>query len=501
MTKSTSDTNRSLWRVGFVFMSERAELMSSNRRGGRSCSRLARARLAVGAEPPACAAQQSPVPADPHAGLPGFPHFPPRAKRVIYLHMLGAFSQNDTFDYKPMLEKMHGEELPESVRGNRRLSTMVKGQTSYPIVGPVAKFKPYGKSGTMVSDAMQHVGGIVDDICLIKTMNTEHVNHDPASKFLHTGFQIAGRPSTGAWVTYALGSENQDLPMFVVMSWGTPAACRSTRRRGRPASCRRTTRACSSARARSRSRTSRVPPGHTRADRREMLDAIAKLARGQAKASHDPEIPSKISQYEMAYRMQTSVPEIADISDEPEHVLDLYGPDVKKPGTFARNCLLARRLAERDVRYTMVVHMGWDHHGGIAARLPASCREVDQPSAGLMADLKQRGLLNDTLVVFSTEFGRTSFAQGTLKTNFGRDHHGGNFCVFMAGAGVKPGFTYGETDDFGYNIVKDPVHIHDLNATILHIMGIDHLKLTYRSQGRDFRLTDVHGNVVKGVLA
>ena len=243
------------------------------------------------------------------------------------------------------------------------------------------------------------------------------------------------------------------------------------------------------------------PAGHTRADRREMLDAIAKLARGQAKTSHDPEIPSKINQYEMAYRMQTSVPEIADISGEPDHVLDLYGPDVKKPGTFARNCLLARRLAERDVRYTMAVHMGWDHHGGIAARLPASCREVDQPSAGLIADLKQRGLLNDTLVVFSTEFGRTSFAQGTLKTNFGRDHHGGNFCVFMAGAGVKAGFTYGETDDFGYNIVKDPVHIHDLNATILHIMGIDHLKLTYRSQGRDFRLTDVHGNVVKGVLA
>ena len=447
------------------------------------------------------AAQQSPVPADPHAGLPGFPHFAPRAKRVIYLHMLGAFSQNDTFDYKPTLEKMHGQELPESVRGNRRLSTMVKGQTAYPIVGPVAKFKPYGKSGTMVSDAMQHVGGIVDDICLIKTMNTEHVNHDPASKFLHTGFQIAGRPSTGAWATYALGSQNRDLPMFVVMSSGNPGGVpidASTWAAGFMPSHYQG--------VQFRSGQEPVPyiespAGHTRADRREMLDAIAKLARGQAKASHDPEIPSKINQYEMAYRMQTSVPEIADISGEPDHVLDLYGPDVKKPGTFARNCLLARRLAERDVRYTMVVHMGWDHHGGIAARLPASCREVDQPSAGLIADLKQRGLLNDTLVVFSTEFGRTSFAQGTLKTNFGRDHHGGNFCVFMAGAGVKAGFTYGETDDFGYNITKDPVHIHDLNATILHIMGIDHLKLTYRSQGRDFRLTDVHGNVVKGVLA
>jgi hypothetical protein len=243
------------------------------------------------------------------------------------------------------------------------------------------------------------------------------------------------------------------------------------------------------------------PGGHSRTDRREMLDTIAKLARSQAKASKDPEIPSKISQYEMSYRMQQSVPEIADISKEPQHVLDLYGPDVQRPGTFARNCLLARRLAERNVRYTMIVQMGWDMHNGITDRLPASCREIDQPSAGLITDLKQRGLLDDTLVVFSTEFGRTSFAQGTLKTNFGRDHHGGNFCVFMAGAGVKAGTTYGETDDFGYNIVKDPVHIHDLNATILHIMGIDHLKLTYRSQGRDFRLTDVHGNVVKGVLA
>jgi hypothetical protein len=434
-------------------------------------------------------AQQSPVPADAHAGLPGFPHFPPRAKKIIYLHMLGAFSQNDTFDYKPTLEKMHGEELPDSVRGNRRLSTMVKGQTSYPIVGPVSKFKPYGKSGT------------IDDVLLIKTMNTEHVNHDPASKFLHTGFQIAGRPSAGAWVTYALGSQNKDLPMFVVMSSGNPGGVpidASTWSAGFMPSHYQG--------VQFRSGQEPVPyienpAGHTRTDRRELLDTIATLARGQAKASHDPEIPSKISQYEMSYRMQESVPEIADISKEPQHVLDLYGPDVTKPGTFARNCLLARRLAERDVRHTMIVHMGWDMHNGIVDRLPASCREVDQPSAGLIADLKQRGLLDDTLVVFSTEFGRTSFAQGTLKTNFGRDHHGGNFCVFMAGAGVKAGMTYGETDDFGYNIVKDPVHIHDLNATILHIMGIDHLKLTYRSQGRDFRLTDVHGNVVKGVLA
>jgi uncharacterized protein DUF1501 len=446
-------------------------------------------------------AQQSPIPADAHSGLPGFPHFPPRAKRVIYLHMLGAFSQNDTLDYKPTLERMHGEELPDSVRGTRRLSTMVRGQTSFPIVGPVSKFKPYGRNGTMVSDAVPHMGRIIDDLCLIKTMNTEHVNHDPASKFLHTGFQIAGRPSAGTWVTYALGSTNKDLPMFVVMSSGNPGGVpidASTWAAGFMPSHYQG--------VQFRSGQEPVayienPGGHTKKDRREMLDAIGKLAQLQRDATNDPEIPSKISQYEMAYRMQTSVPDVADISDEPDHVLDLYGPDVRNPGTFARNCLLARRLAERDVRYTMIVHMGWDHHGGIVARLPASCREVDQPSAALVSDLKQRGLLDDTLVVFGTEFGRTSFAQGTLKTNFGRDHHGGNFCVWLAGGGVKAGLVYGETDEFGYNIVKDPVHIHDLNATILQLLGIDHERLTYRSQGREFRLTDVAGKVVKGIVA
>jgi Protein of unknown function (DUF1501) len=446
-------------------------------------------------------AQQSPIPADAHAGLPGFPHFQPRAKRIIYLHMLGAFSQNDTLDYKPTLERMHGEELPDSVRGTRRLSTMVRGQTSFPIVGPVSKFKPYGQNGTMVSDAVPHMGGIIDDLCLIKTMNTEHVNHDPASKFLHTGFQIAGRPSSGAWVTYALGSANKDLPMFVVMSSGNPGGVpidASTWAAGFMPSHYQG--------VQFRSGQEPVPyienpAGHTKKDRREMLDAIGKLAQLQRDATNDPEIPSKISQYEMAFRMQTSVPDVADISDEPDHVLDLYGPDVRKPGTFARNCLLARRLAERDVRHTMIVHMGWDHHGGIVARLPASCREVDQPSAALVSDLKQRGLLDDTLVVFGTEFGRTSFAQGTLKTNFGRDHHGGNFCVWLAGGGVKAGLVHGETDEFGYNIVKDPVHIHDLNATVLHLLGIDHERLTYRSQGREFRLTDVAGKVVKGILA
>jgi hypothetical protein len=450
---------------------------------------------------PLGAQQVAPVVPQPNAGLAGVPHFPGTAKRVIYLHMLGAMSQADTFDYKPTLAKMHGQELPDSVRGNRRLSTMVAGQTSFPIVGPVAEFKPYGQSGMMVSDLMTNVGRIADDITVIKTMYTEHVNHDPASKFLHTGFQIAGRPSLGAWASYALGSENKDLPMFVVMSEGNV--------QGVPIDASTWSTGFIPSHYQGvlfRSGETPVtyignPRGLTRKDRREMLDAIASVANAQFDRSKDPEIPSKISQYEMSYRMQDSVPQVAYIADEPEHVLALYGEDVKKPGTFARNCLIARRLAERDVRYTMVVKLGWDAHNGIAANHERQCRDVDQAAAGLVSDLKQRGMLDDTLVVFATEFGRTSFAQGELKSNFGRDHHGGNFAVWLAGGGVKAGFSYGETDDFSYNIVKDGVHIHDLNATILHLLGIDHEKLTYRSQGRDFRLTDVGGKVVKGILA
>jgi len=429
------------------------------------------------------------------------PHFPPTAKRVIYLHMLGAISQVDTFDYKPTLEKMHGQELPESVRGNRRLSSMVAGQTSFPVVAPLAKFQPGGTSGLMISDLMPFTRGVADDLCIIRTMNTEHVNHDPASKFLHTGFQIAGRPSGGAWVNYALGSDNQDLPTFVVMSsgnsGGVPIDAAAWGAGFLPSHYQGVL---------FRSGETPVPyvgnpKGLTMTDRREMLDLIATLSNAQHAASRDPEILSRVSQYEMSYRMQTSVPDVADISKEPDHVLDLYGPDVRRPGTFARNCLLARRLAERDVRYTMVVSLGWDHHNGIARSHPASCKTVDQPSAGLVADLKQRGLLKDTLVIFGTEFGRTSFAQGAIKGNYGRDHHGGSFSVWMAGGGIKGGIAYGETDDFCYNIAKDPVHIHDFNATILRTLGIDHERLTFKSQGRDFRLTDVHGKVVKGILA
>jgi hypothetical protein len=429
------------------------------------------------------------------------PHLQPTAKRIIYLHMLGAISQVDTLDYKPVLEQRHGEELPPSVRGKTRLSTMVAGQTSFPIVGPLAKFQPGGRSGLMVSDLLPFTREIADDICIIRTLHTEHVNHDPASKFLHTGFQIAGRPSLGSWVNYALGSENQDLPAFVVLSSGAPA--------GVPIDSMTWSAGFLPSHyqgVRFRSGDAPVPyvgnpRGVSMADRREMLDLLGLLANAQQEMSNDPEIASRLSQYEMAYRMQSSVPEVADVANEPRHVLDMYGPDVLKPGTFARNCLLARRLAERDVRHTMVVQLGWDHHTGIARSHPLLCRTVDQAAAALVKDLKQRGLLDDTLVVFGTEFGRTTFAQGALKGTFGRDHHGSAFSAWLAGGGVKGGLAYGETDDFCYNIARDPVHIHDLNATILRTLGIDHEKLTFRTQGRDFRLTDVHGRVVREILS
>jgi hypothetical protein len=447
-------------------------------------------------------AQQAAGPPAPFSrGVLQTAHVPPTAKRVIYMHMLGAVSQADTFDYKPVLEKMHGQELPASVRGGMRLSTMVQGQTSFPVVGPLAKFQPGGQSGAMVSDLMPFTRKMVDDLCIIRTMHTEHVNHDPASKFLHTGFQIAGRPSAGAWINYALGSNNQDLPAFIVMSSGNANGVPIDAAAWAPGFLPSHYQGVLFRSGQTPVPYIANPDGQSRQDRREMLDAIADVATMQHRASKDPEIPSKLSQYEMSYRMQSSVPQVADISDEPDHVLDLYGPDVRRPGTFARNCLLARRLAERDVRFTMVVQLGWDHHFGIPRLLPASCVTVDQPSAGLVADLRQRGMLDDTLVIFGTEFGRTSFAQGALKGDYGRDHHGGNFSVWMAGGGVKGGLVYGETDDFSYNIAKDPVHIHDFNATVLRTLGIDHTKLTYRAQGRDFRLTDVFGKVITPLLA
>ena len=436
-----------------------------------------------------------------NVGVLGAPHFAPRAKRVIQLHMLGAISHVDTFDYKPMLEKMHGQEMPESVRSKGRLSTMTAGQSAFTVLGPLAKFKQRGQSGAWVSDLLPYTASIADDLCFIKTMYTEHVNHDPASKFLHTGFQLTGRPSAGAWVSYALGSDNQDLPNYIVMNSGTNQGVPQdaaiwgsgflpSHHQG----------------VMFRSGDEPVlylsnPEGTEARDRRELLDALGKLAGIEHTVSNDPDILSRVSQYEMAYRMQASVPEVADISNEPQHVLDMYGPDVQKPGTFARNCLLARRLAERGVKYITLFGMGWDHHAAITTNLPLRCKDVDQGAAALVKDLKQRGMLDDTLVLFGSEFGRTSFAQGGLKANFGRDHHGGNFTWWLAGGGVKAGYSHGETDDFSYSVVKDGVHIHDLNATLLYILGIDHERLTFKYQGRDFRLTDVHGEVVKQVLA
>lgn len=428
-------------------------------------------------------------------------HFPARAKRVIYLHMLGAISQVDTFDHKPTLAKMHGQELPPSVRGTARVSTMVAGQSSFPIVGPIGQFSQHGQSGAWVSSLMPHTARISDDLCFIKTMHTEHVNHDPASKFLHTGFQLGGRPSAGSWVTYALGADNMNLPSFIVMTSGFPM--------GVPLDAGN----WGAGYLPSHYQGVQFRPGDTpvpyinnprgveMTDRRAILDVIASLAGSQHQATRDPEILSKVSQYEMAYRMQGSVPEVADLSNEPKSVIDMYGPDVTRPGTFARNCLLARRLAERDVKYIQLFHMGWDHHTDIIPELPGTCRQVDQPAAALVMDLKQRGLLEDTLVLFGSEFGRTSFGQGAMNAQVGRDHHGGNFTWWMAGGGTKAGYTHGETDEFSYNIVRDPVHIHDFNATFMRIMGIDHERLTVRYQGRDFRLTDVHGKVVDAVLA
>jgi hypothetical protein len=435
-----------------------------------------------------------------NVGLLGTGHIRARAKRVIYLHMLGAISQVDTFDYKPQLVKMNGQELPSSVRGTARLSTMVAGQSSFPIVAPLAPFKQYGQSGAWVSGLLPHMSDIVDDACFIKTVHTEHVNHDPASKFLHTGFQLAGRPSAGAWVSYALGTDNQDLPNYIVMTSGRASGVPLDAAAWGPGFL-----PSHHQGVQFRPNASPVPyvnspEGVDLPSRRRMLDVLSKLADAQYAASGDPEIPSKITQYEMAYRMQSSVPGVVDLSDEPKHILELYGPDVHKPGSYARNCLLARRLAERGVKYVQMFHMGWDHHTGIAGQHPETCKEVDQGTAALIADLKQRGMLDDTLVLFGSEFGRTSFAQGAANAFPGRDHHGGNCTWLMAGGGVKAGYTHGETDDFSYNIVKDPVHIHDLNATLMHILGIDHERLTFRFQGRDFRLTDVHGKVVEAVL-
>jgi hypothetical protein len=437
------------------------------------------------------------------AGGLGQPHFRPRAKRVIYLFMAGGPSQIDLFDHKPKLAALHKTELPASVRMGQRITGMTSGQSSLPVVNSLFKFARHGKSGTWVSELLPHTASVVDRLCVIKTVTTEAINHDPAITYIQTGFQNPGRPCIGSWLSYGLGSANENLPAFVVM-------ISSGRESDQPLFARLWSAGFMESRYQGvqfRGGGDPVlylsnPPGVTPESRRQVLDTLAELNGREYAASPDPEIQTRIAQYEMAYRMQTSVPDLTDLSKESPATLDLYGPGVKTPGTFAYHCLLARRMAERGVRFVQLYHRGWDQHGNLPRRIREQCQDTDQPSAGLIKDLEQRGLLDDTLVVWGGEFGRTVYCQGVIEPdNYGRDHHGRNFAIWMAGGGVKPGISYGETDDFCYNVVDKPVHIHDQNATILHCLGLNHEKLTFRYQGRDFRLTDIHGNVIKEILA
>jgi hypothetical protein len=443
-----------------------------------------------------------PMPKTGSGGLPGLPHFPPKIKRVIYLFQSGAPSQLDLFDQKPQLREKKGIELPASVRMGQRITTMTSGQKSFPVAPSIFKFAQHGQSGAWLSELLPHTATIADDICMIRSMQTEAINHDPAITFVQTGSQLAGRPSMGSWVAYGLGSENADLPAFVVLLsrgrtdqplydrlWGSgflPTRYQGVKLRG----------------GKEPVLYLDNPAGCTRPTRRQMLDDIATLDDLHHAETNDPEIVTRVAQYELGYRMQASVPELTDLSNEPKSMLELYGPDVQKPGSYAANCLLARRLAERGVRFIQLYHMGWDQHSDLPNQIRSQCNDTDQPSAALVKDLKQRGLLDDTLIIWGGEFGRTIYSQGTLTaTNYGRDHHPRCYTIWMAGGGIKPGMTLGETDDFSYNIVRDPVEVYDLNATILHLMGIDHTRLIYKFQGRDFRLTDVRGNVVKSILS
>ena len=436
-------------------------------------------------------------------GLPGLPHFPPTAKRVIYLFQSGGPSQMELFDYKPRLVEFQGQDLPESVRAGQRLTQMSATQSSFPVVPSKYKFERHGESGAWVSELLPYTAQIADRLTFIKSTNTDAINHDPAVTFLQTGAQIAGRPSMGSWIVYGLGAETQELPAFVVMIspgaggagqplydrlWGSGFL--PTRYQG----------------VKFRSVGDPVlylsnPPGFPSGLRRDYLDALKQLNEGALAEYGDPEISTRIAQYEMAFRMQSSVPELTDLSKEPAAMVDSYGPDARKPGTFAYNCLLARRLAERGVRFIQLYHRDWDHHGKLPENLPKVCKQTDQPAAALVRDLEQHGMLGDTLVVWGGEFGRTVYCQGRLTpTDYGRDHHPRCFTVWLAGGGIKPGVTLGATDDYCYNVTADPVHVHDLQATILHCLGIEHTRLTFKFKGRHFRLTDVAGNLVKPVL-
>ena len=438
------------------------------------------------------------------AGLPGLPHFEPKAKRVVMLWQGGGPSHVDLFDPKPELINRGGEDIPASVRGTTRLSTMSSGYAKWPIVSPIKPFRKYGQCGMEMSTMLPHIGSLADEICLVRSMNTEAVNHAPGVTFFLTGGQVPGRPSMGAWMSYGLGCETDDLPAFVVMTssdkakscgqlffdyyWGSgflPTRFQGVKFRntGEPVPYLSN------------------PAGVSREARRALLDDLAAMNAKHLADYGDPEIDTRIAQYEMAYRMQASVPDLVDFSDEPQHVLDRYGPDVHAKGSFAYNCLIARRLLERGTRFVQLMHAGWDQHGNLFTQLEQQCTDTDAPTAALMQDLKERGLLTDTLVAWGGEFGRTPFGQGDPANPKGRDHFGKAYSFFLAGGGVKGGHVHGSTDDYAWNITADPVHIHDMQATIMHLVGIDHTKLTYRYQGRQFRLTDVHGHVVNGIVA
>lgn len=434
-------------------------------------------------------------------GILDQPHYFPKAKRVIYLFMSGGPSQLDLFDYKPMLNTMNGEDLPDSVRMGQRLTGMSANQAKLPMAGSVFKFDRHGQSGSQISELLPHTSKIADDLCIIRSLHTDAINHDPAITFFQTGSQLAGRPSMGSWLSYGLGSENDNLPAFCVLitrnKGGQPLYSRLWGNGFLPSIHQG---------VQFRAGKDPVlylenPTGVTQQQRRQMLDRLRALNELQLEKEKDPEIATRIAQYEMAYRMQTSVPEVMDLSDEPDATYELYGEDARKPGTFAANCLLARRLAERDVRFIELFHQGWDQHGGLPSGIRRQCKETDQASAALVTDLKRRGLLDDTIVIWGGEFGRTNYSQGKLtKTDYGRDHHPRCFTQWVAGGGFQPGITYGQTDEFGYNVVKDGVDVHDLHATMLNQLGIHHEKLTFKYQGRRYRLTDIKGNVVKPLI-
>ncbi|NQX38783.1 Tat (twin-arginine translocation) pathway signal sequence [Pedobacter steynii] len=434
--------------------------------------------------------------------LRALPHFAPKAKRVVYLFMSGGPSQLETFDYKPALVNLMGQNLPDSVRKGQRLTGMSANQSALPMVPSYYKFNQHGQNQTWISELLPYTAKVVDDLCIVKSMHSEAINHDPAITFFQTGNQLPGRPSIGSWLSYGLGSDNENLPTFIVLVskngqkdqplyarlWGNGFL--PSKHQG-----------VQFGSGKDPVLFLNNPDGYDGADRKEMLEYLSKLNQIQNSTYGDPEVDARIAQYEMAYRMQTSVPEVMSVADEPEEVFELYGPDSKDPGTYAANCLLARKLLEKDVKFVQLYHQGWDQHGSLPSGIAAQCKATDQATAALITDLKRRGLLEDTLVIWGGEFGRTVYSQGKLTANdYGRDHHPRCFTMWMAGAGVKPGISFGETDDFSYNIVKDPVHVHDFQATLLHLMGIDHERLTYKFQGRRFRLTDVEGKIVKGIL-